>query len=138
EKYKAFLRRFPSIESVARAPLRDVLEVWQGLGYNRRALALKRLATIIVDEYGGKIPPDIEALKALPGVGAATAGAVCAFAFDKLPYSLRRISAAFSFIIFSTIGMVSKTVISSLSLRRPLMQSDLASGITPSWIMGWP
>jgi A/G-specific adenine glycosylase len=83
EKYKAFLRRFPSIESVARAPLRDVLEVWQGLGYNRRALALKRLATIIVDEYGGKIPPDIEALKALPGVGAATAGAVCAFAFDK-------------------------------------------------------
>jgi A/G-specific adenine glycosylase len=83
EKYKQFLRRFPTIESVARAPLRAILETWQGLGYNRRALALKRLAAIIVDDYGGRIPPDIEALKALPGVGAATAGAVCAFAFNK-------------------------------------------------------
>jgi A/G-specific adenine glycosylase len=83
EKYKQFLRRFPAIDSVARAPLRDVLEVWQGLGYNRRALALKRLAAIIVDHHEGKIPSDIEALKALPGVGAATAGAVCAFAFNK-------------------------------------------------------
>jgi A/G-specific adenine glycosylase len=83
EKYKEFLRRFPAIETVARAPLRDVLAVWQGLGYNRRALALKRLATSIVDDFGGRIPSDIDTLKALPGVGAATAGAVCAFAFDK-------------------------------------------------------
>jgi A/G-specific adenine glycosylase len=83
EKYKQFLRRFPAIDSVARAPLRDVLEVWQGLGYNRRALALKRLAAIIVDHHEGKIPSDIEALKALPGVGAATAGAISAFAFNK-------------------------------------------------------
>ena len=83
EKYREFLRRFPSIESMAGAPLRVILEAWQGLGYNRRALALKRLATIIVDRYGGRIPREIEALKALPGVGAATAGAVCAFAFDR-------------------------------------------------------
>ena len=83
EKYREFLRRFPTIESVARAPLRTILEQWQGLGYNRRALALKRLATICVDRYGGKVPRTIEALKFLPGVGAATAGAVCAFAFDK-------------------------------------------------------
>jgi A/G-specific adenine glycosylase len=83
EKYKQFLRQFPAIEAVARAPLRAILETWQGLGCNRRAVALKRLADIIVDDYGGSIPPDIEALKALPGVGAATAGAVCAFAFNK-------------------------------------------------------
>jgi A/G-specific adenine glycosylase len=83
EKYREFLRRFPAIESVAQAPLRAILEQWQGLGYNRRALALKRLAVIVVDRYGGRIPPAIEALRALPGVGAATAGAVCAFAFDK-------------------------------------------------------
>ncbi len=83
EKYRQFLRRFPTIESVARAPLRAILETWQGLGYNRRALALKKLATIIVDCHEGRIPPVIEALKALPGVGAATAGAVCAFAFNK-------------------------------------------------------
>jgi A/G-specific adenine glycosylase len=83
EKYREFLRRFPSIESMASAPLRAILEQWQGLGYNRRALSLKRLAVILADRYGGRIPRDIEVLKALPGVGAATAGAVCAFAFDK-------------------------------------------------------
>jgi len=83
EKYGQFLRRFPTIESVARAPLRAVLEQWQGLGYNRRALALKNLAVICVDRHEGRIPSTIEALKALPGVGAATAGAVCAFAFNK-------------------------------------------------------
>ena len=83
EKYKELLSLFPTIESVARAPLHTILETWQGLGYNRRAVALKRLATIVVDDYEGRIPPDIELLKALPGVGAATAGAVCAFAFNK-------------------------------------------------------
>jgi A/G-specific adenine glycosylase len=83
EKYKQFLRRFFTIESLASASLHAVLETWQGLGYNRRALALKKMAAIIVDDYGGKIPRDIETLKALPGVGAATAGAVCAFAFNK-------------------------------------------------------
>jgi A/G-specific adenine glycosylase len=83
EKYGQFLLRFPAIESVARAPLRAILELWQGLGYNRRALALKKLAAIIVDDHEGRIPRAIEALKALPGVGDATAGAVCAFAFNK-------------------------------------------------------
>jgi A/G-specific adenine glycosylase len=83
EKYDQFLRRFPDIESVARAPLRAILEQWQGLGYNRRALALKELAGIVVDRHGAKVPSDIEVLKNLPGVGAATAGAVCAFAFNR-------------------------------------------------------
>jgi A/G-specific adenine glycosylase len=83
KKYKEFLRQFPSIESIARAPLSAILEAWQGLGYNRRALALKRLAVIVTKRYSGRIPRTSEALKALPGVGAATAGAVCAFAFDK-------------------------------------------------------
>ena len=75
EKYKELLSLFPTIESVARAPLRDILEGWQGLGYNRRAVSLKRLATIVVDDHGGKIPPDIEALQALPGVGEIRIGA---------------------------------------------------------------
>jgi A/G-specific adenine glycosylase len=83
EKYREFLRRFSTIQSLARAPLHAILEAWQGLGYNRRALALKRLAVTVVDRYDSRIPRTIEALKSLPGVGAATAGAVCAFAFDK-------------------------------------------------------
>ncbi|UCC66906.1 MAG: A/G-specific adenine glycosylase [Deltaproteobacteria bacterium] len=83
EKYEQFIHTFPDIESVARAPLRDILKVWQGLGYNRRALALKKLAQIIVDHYDGTIPSTMEALKALPGIGSATAGAICAFAFNQ-------------------------------------------------------
>ena len=83
EKYNLFLRRFPDIASVAEAPLRAVLASWQGLGYNRRALALKELAGIVMERHAGSIPAESEALKALPGVGAATAGAVLAFAFNQ-------------------------------------------------------
>jgi A/G-specific adenine glycosylase len=83
EKYGQFLRRFPDIASVANAPLRAILEQWQGLGYNRRALALKELAGIVVARHGGKVPSDVEVLRTLPGVGAATAGAVRAFAFNR-------------------------------------------------------
>jgi A/G-specific adenine glycosylase len=83
EKYDQFLRRFSDIVAVVQAPLQSVLAAWQGLGYNRRALALKKLAAIVMERYGGKIPKESEALKALPGVGAATAGAVLAFAFNQ-------------------------------------------------------
>ena len=82
-KYPLFLERFPSFRALARATPRDVLTVWQGLGYNRRALALKRASEIVVAKYGGKLPRDPEALQTLPGVGNATAGAVAAFAFNR-------------------------------------------------------
>ena len=83
EKYKAFMKRFPDFETLARAPLRDVLEQWQGLGYNRRAKALHELAKIVVVDYKGVFPRTEEELVKLPGVGPYTAGAVCAFAFNK-------------------------------------------------------
>jgi len=83
EKYEQFIHTFPTIESVARAPLRDILRVWQGLGYNRRALALKKAAEMVVSHYGGRIPARIDSLQALPGVGSTTAHAICAFAFNK-------------------------------------------------------
>jgi A/G-specific adenine glycosylase len=83
EKYNQFLRLFPDIAAVAQAPLQAVLASWQGLGYNRRALALKELAAIVMERHGGKIPKESEALRALPGVGPATAGAILAFAFDQ-------------------------------------------------------
>ena len=83
EKYPEFLKRFPDIESLAKSPLSDVLHVWQGMGYNRRALALKRMAEKIVTEHKGKIPRSRTELELLPGVGPYTAGAVRAFAFNE-------------------------------------------------------
>jgi len=81
-KYKEFLSLFPNIRVLARARIFDVLRVWQGLGYNRRALFLKHTSEIVVKEYNGRIPKDEETLKKLPGIGAGTAGAVCALAFN--------------------------------------------------------
>lgn len=81
-KYEAFMREFPTVESLASASLDRLLGVWQGLGYNRRALALKRAAEVIVTEHGGAVPATLDGLMALPGVGHATAAQVLAFAFD--------------------------------------------------------
>jgi A/G-specific adenine glycosylase len=83
EKYTQFLAAFPTFPSLALAPLRTLLAVWQGMGYNRRALALKALAQKVVNEHRGKLPCDPEQLLALPGIGKYTAGAVLAFAFNK-------------------------------------------------------
>ena len=83
EKYGPFIDEFPDILSLSRAPLRRVLQSWSGLGYNRRALMLKRAALEIVRHFDGSLPRGFEALITLPGVGRATAGAVCAFAFQE-------------------------------------------------------
>jgi A/G-specific adenine glycosylase len=83
EKYGEFVKAFPDIYSLARAPLREILNVWQGLGYNRRALALKRAAQHLMSRFSGEIPQDIDFLGSLPGIGNATACAICAFAFKQ-------------------------------------------------------
>ncbi|MEW6617182.1 MAG: A/G-specific adenine glycosylase [Patescibacteria group bacterium] len=81
-KYKEFLSLFPDINTLAKARVVDVLRAWQGLGYNRRALFLKRTSEILIKEYNGRIPKDEDILKKFPGIGAGTAGALCAFAFN--------------------------------------------------------
>lgn len=83
EKYNAFMQAFPRVEDLARAENREVLKLWSGLGYNRRALFLKRMAEVIVSEYNGKFPKTIKELKKLPGIGPYTAAAVYAFAYNK-------------------------------------------------------
>ena len=81
-QYEAFLERFPTLEALARAPLADVIEQWDGLGFNNRAKRLKRAAETVVDEHDGAVPRDVDALQELPGVGPYTANAVASFAFD--------------------------------------------------------
>ncbi len=83
EKYVSFIERFPAIEDVANASLQVILNAWSGLGYNRRALALKKLADIVTGTFNGEVPDTVDELKKLPGVGDATARAICAFAFDQ-------------------------------------------------------
>lgn len=82
-KYRMFLDKFPDWASLTGANLRDLLAVWQGLGYNRRALALQQAARIILDQFDGRLPAGSEVLRTLPGIGKATAGALMAFAFEK-------------------------------------------------------
>jgi len=80
-KYRAFLKRFPSVRALARAHLRDVLRCWSGLGYNRRARNLWQCARDVMARHGGRIPSEIDALQSLPSIGRYTAGAVASFAF---------------------------------------------------------
>jgi len=81
-KYEEFIATFSTIQSLAQAPLRDVLSVWEGLGYYRRARYLHQIAQLVVNEYGGVIPRDPQVLKTFPGIGVATASSICAFAFN--------------------------------------------------------
>lgn len=86
-KYEIFIKRFPNIKTLAQATLQEVLTLWKGLGYNRRALNLKRAAEIIVEKHSGKVPKDFDALVALPSIGPATASDILIFAWN-IPYPL--------------------------------------------------
>ncbi len=81
-KYKSFLEKFPTVEALAKAKLQDVLKEWQGLGYNRRALYLKKCAEKITMDFNGTFPKDLNTLVSLPGIGKATAGDILAFAWN--------------------------------------------------------
>lgn len=82
-KFIAFMNQFPSIDTLANAPLAEVLQAWSGLGYNRRARFLHEAAKQIQNEHKSQIPADNTALIALPGVGLNTAGAILAYAFSQ-------------------------------------------------------
>ncbi len=80
--HKNFLKQFPNVKTLAEAPLSEVLKLWQGLGYNRRAKMLHEAAKAVVREHGGKFPKSADELVRLPGIGPYTAGAVAAFAYN--------------------------------------------------------
>lgn len=81
-RWQEWLDRFPTVGDLAAAPVSDVLTAWQGMGYNRRALSLKKAAETIAQEYDGAFPRSVKELVALPGIGPATAQGIRSFAFD--------------------------------------------------------
>ena len=85
-KYKAFLAAFPTVDRLKDASNSDVLALWSGLGYNRRALYLKRSAEAVVEKYSGVFPKEIATLESLPGIGPYTARAVATFSYNQ-PYT---------------------------------------------------
>ncbi|MEK7498317.1 MAG: A/G-specific adenine glycosylase [Patescibacteria group bacterium] len=83
EKYPLFIKAFPDFKSLAKAPLSHILRAWQGMGYNRRAIVLKKIAEKVTNEYQGILPDIPEVLITFPGIGKATAGSIVAFVFNK-------------------------------------------------------
>jgi A/G-specific adenine glycosylase len=81
--FQRFLDRFPTVEALAAAPLDEVLKLWAGLGYYARARNLHACAVAVVERDGGRFPDTAAGLAALPGIGAYTAGAIAAIAFDR-------------------------------------------------------
>ena len=100
-KYKEFLEEFPTLNSLAKTSDKKLLKVWQGLGYWRRALSLKKSAKEIIKNHKGGFPKNPEDLQKLPGIGPYTAGAVACFAFQNkdafLDINIRRVYLHFFF-----------------------------------------
>ena len=100
-KYLAFIKKFPNFRPLAKASTAEVLSAWQGLGYNRRALYLKKIAETVVKEYKGKLPSNSVELQKLSGIGPNTAGSIGAFAFNQpvvfIETNIRRVFIHFFF-----------------------------------------
>lgn len=82
--FERFLARFPTVEALAAAPSEEVMSAWAGLGYYSRARNLHACAKAVVADHGGRFPDTEDGLRALPGIGAYTAGAIAAIAFDRV------------------------------------------------------
>ncbi len=101
KKFLEFIGAFPNFKALAKASLEEVLKVWKGLGYNRRAKALNTIAELVINEYNGKLPASVENLKEFPQIGHNTASSIVAFAFNKPTYfvetNIRRVYIYFFF-----------------------------------------
>ena len=82
-KYQAFIKQYPTVTKLAKASLGDVLRLWHGLGYNRRAKFLLQCAQTVSGDYKGVFPATYDELLPLPGIGPYTAAAICAFAYNQ-------------------------------------------------------
>lgn len=82
-KYKEFIHDYPTVKELAKVELGDILKLWSGLGYNRRAKYIWQTARKVVEDYDGEFPETLQELITLPGIGPNTAGAIMAYAYDQ-------------------------------------------------------
>jgi len=101
EKFIEFIDKFPDFKSLAQASVEELLSMWQGLGYNRRAIALKKIAERIISEFNGNVPKDMDSLTSLPQIGHNTASSILSFAYNIPTYfietNIRRVYIYFFF-----------------------------------------
>jgi A/G-specific adenine glycosylase len=123
ERYVEFLRRFPTLEALAEAKEEDVLALWSGLGYYRRAHLLHRAAQFVQREFGGKLPRTARGLRTLPGVGEYTAAAIASIAFGE---SVAVVDGNVERVLLRVLGLAEDR---SAKARTRLMQ--VAQGLVP-------
>ena len=121
--YERFLKRFPTVKKLAEAPVEKVMQAWAGLGYYSRARNLHACAKAVVEAHGGRFPDTEEGLRSLPGIGAYTAAAVAAIAFDRPAAAVD--------------GNVERVVSRLYLIEAPLPKAkplirDLAQGLVPA------
>ena len=127
-KFRQFIQEFPDIQALSSAPLNIVLKLWQGLGYNRRAIALKTIAQKVVDNFDGIIPADVEILKSFPQIGHNTASSIIAFAFN-IPTFFIEVNIRRVFIYFFFSG---KTSINDKEIM-PIVRKTLDTSNVRKW-----
>ena len=137
ERYPRFMKRFPTVQKLAAAPLDDVLAEWAGLGYYTRARNLHACAKQVIEEFGGKFPEDPVLLEQLKGIGRSTAGAIAAFAFHErapiLDANVKRILARLFGIegaiqekaVNDELWMIAKTILPKKAVDMPVYTQAL-------------
>lgn len=128
QKYKEFLKAYPTMKSLARSHDKKLLRVWSGLGYWRRAKLLKETAKIVMKKYQGRFPANTSELRALPGIGPYTAGALACFAFGSdEPFIDTNIRRVYLHFFFPTKIDVSDTAIMDIA-KKAIWKKD-----PPEW-----
>jgi len=127
-KYQQFLRTFPTVQALASAPLGEVLTQWSGLGYNRRAKFLWQTAQMVEGRFDGRFPQTVPELVSLPGVGANTAGAIMAYAYNlPVPFLETNIRTVFIHHFFPKADTVADSEL------LPLVEASIPADASRSW-----
>ena len=128
DKFQEFTEEFSGFKSLSNAPLDEILKLWQGLGYNRRAIALKKIAEKVINDFDGILPADVEILKTFPQIGHNTASSIVAFAFN-MPTFFVEVNIRRVFIYFFFPG---KALVNDKDIM-PLVRKTLDSSNVRKW-----